>query len=126
MRHLIFALPILLASLPATADKTITSNKTAAWDCAKDPTVHIMHGNGSYRFKGSCKSIIVQGGNNQVVVEAVEQLQILGGNNTIEVGALDTASIVGADNKLTWRKAMSGDQPKVSTVGAGNQIAQAK
>lgn len=125
MRNLLVACACGLAALPASADTTFVG-ASAAWDCAKEPSVHIMHGGGRYVFKGSCRTISIEGGDNQLTIEAVDLLQVVGAGNAVEVGTLDTAKIVGADNRLTWRRARSGDRPKVSVIGADNQIARAR
>jgi hypothetical protein len=126
MRTLLAACAILLAPISAGADKTFTGTRSGAWDCAKEPTVHIMRGGGSFAFKGSCRLITVEGGDNRLTVEAVDQLHIVGGGNLVDVGTLDTAHIVGADNRVTWKRARSGDEPEVSAIGAGNQVRQAR
>lgn len=117
---------LLIALTPAlaTADKSFT--KSATWDCAKDPTVAINHGGGTYTFKGACKQINVNGGGVKLTVESVDTLNVNGGGCTATVGTLDVANINGAGNKLTWKKAKSGDKPTVNIVGADNKVDQAK
>jgi hypothetical protein len=123
---LLVALLIALAPLAAHADKTFAGTSSGQWDCAKEPSVHILHGAGNYVFKGSCKRITVEGGDNRLVIEAVDALQIVGAGNIIDVGTLDTAHIIGANNTLTWRKARAGDQPRISAIGADNKIGPAR
>src|ERR1041385_6073149 len=124
MRKLLIGCAIALAPALAGADKTFTSAKNAAWDCAKEPTVHIMHGDGSYTFKGACKLISIQGGQNKLMIESVDLLSITGGSNVIEVGTVETIKIIGAKNQLTWKKAKSGDKPRISAIGAENKLEQ--
>jgi len=126
MRNLLVVCAIALLPLAARAEKTFTGTADGAWDCAKEPSVHILRGEGTYAFKGACKTIRVEGGNNKLTIEAVDTLRIVGGGNAIDVGALGAASIMGSGNKLTWRTAQSGAEPRVSTVGAGNQVSRAK
>lgn len=126
MRKLFIGCAIALAPALASADKNFTAGKGAAWDCGKEPTVHIMHGDGNYTFKGACKLISIQGGQNKLTIESVDMLSITGGGNTIDVGTVDTVKIIGANNQLTWKAAKSGDKPKISAVGAGNKFEQAK
>ncbi|HET9989290.1 MAG TPA: hypothetical protein VFQ65_12255, partial [Kofleriaceae bacterium] len=62
---------LLACSTLASADKSFTAEKSATWDCAKDASVTIMHGNGKYTFKGACKDITVNGGHNVLAIENV-------------------------------------------------------
>ena len=87
MKHLVVVL-LAFAPLTAHADKTFTGTRQGRWDCAKEPNVHILHGEGSYVFKGNCSIITVEGGNNRLVIEAVDALRIVGANNNIDVGTL--------------------------------------
>ena len=125
MKNLVIVCATVLAVVApgvVSADKTFTSGKNTAWDCGKEPNIRIMHGQGNYNFKGACKSITVQGGENKLVIESVDALRITGGNNTVDVGTVDSVAIVGSGNKLTWKKAKSGDKPKISTVGSDNAV----
>jgi len=117
---------IVLAPVLAQADKTYTGGKGATWDCAKDATVLINHGRGTYTFKGACKSIKINGGENKLTIAEVDTLDVTGAKNTINVGEVETINIVGAGNAINWKKTKSGDKPAINTVGTGNNIDQAK
>jgi hypothetical protein len=121
-KHLLLGCAIALAPLVAAADKTFTGASQGAWDCGKDPSVHILRGAGSFKFKGSCATIVVEGGSNKLVIESVDSLQIVGASNKIEVGTLGAVKVVGSVNQLTWKRAKSGDAPEVSAIGTGNEI----
>src|SRR5262245_40690522 len=54
-------------------------------DCAKTPTVTIDTGEGSYTFKGQCKAIHVDGGENKLVIESVDELHVDGAENIVDV-----------------------------------------
>lgn len=126
MRRLVIGCALALTPALASADKTFTGTKEGAWDCAKEPTVHIMRGDGSYTFKGACKLISIQGGENKLTIESVDMLSITGGSNVVNVGTVDTIKIIGAGNQVTWKKAKSGDRPKTSAIGADNRFEQSK
>jgi hypothetical protein len=126
MRNHLLVCAIALAPVLAHADKTFIGTAQGAWDCAKEPSVHIMRGEGSYVFKGACRIVTIEGGDNRLTIEAVDNLRIVGGSNVVDVGTLGAASIIGADNKLTWKAARAGDRPKISAIGADNQISQAQ
>jgi DUF3060 family protein len=117
---------LVLAPTLALADKTYQGGKGATWNCAKDPTVVINHGKGTYTFKGACTSITVNGGANKLTIEAVDKLTLNGAQNTIDLGEVSAIAIVGAANTITWKKARSGDKPEVTVVGTGNKVDQAK
>ena len=114
---------LLAWSSLASADKTFTSEKTATWDCAKDASVTIMHGNGKYTFKGACKDITVNGGHNTLAIENVATLTINGSSNTVTADAVDTVTVTGSDNKVTWKKSGgTGGKPTVTTLGQNNAV----
>src|SRR5262245_179456 len=77
---------LLALLLPATAHADKSLDKSGAWDCAKDPVVHIGNGKGKYTFKGTCTTIDVGGGQNTLTIEAVDTLSVGGAKNTITVG----------------------------------------
>lgn len=125
MKRLAFAL--LFVPALALADKSFTSEKSATWDCSKDPTVTIVHGNGKYTLKGACKDITVNGGHNTLVIETVGTLTVNGSSNTVTADSLDTATVTGSDNKVTWKKtAAAGGKPTVTALGQNNSISSGK
>ena len=119
-------LVIALAPVLAHADKTFTGGKGATWDCAKDPAVAINHGKGAYTFKGACKSIRINGGENKLTIEEVDKLDILGGKNTIDVDEVEAINVTGADNTISWKKTKAGDKPSINILGKGNKVDQVK
>jgi len=107
----------------ASADKAFTAEKTATWDCAKDATVTITHGNGKYTFKGACKDITVNGGHNALTIENATTLTVNGSSNTITADNVDTVTLTGSDNKVTYKKSGgAGGKPTVSSLGQNNAI----
>ena len=107
----------------ASADKAFTAEKSATWDCAKDASVTITHGNGKYTFKGACKNITVNGGHNTLAIENVATLTVNGSSNTVTADALDSVSLTGSDNKVTYKKSGgTGGKPTVSSLGQNNAI----
>jgi hypothetical protein len=126
MNKLIIAMVLLVPGL-AAADKEFTNEKAATWDCSKDATVTITHGNGKYTFKGACKDITINGGHNTLTVEGVTTLTINGASNTVAVDSTDTIAITGSNNKVTWKKSGGADaKPATSSLGQNNTITQAK
>ena len=125
MNRLSIAL-LILVPLAAHADRDYTRGKGSTWDCAKDPTVNINHGNGKYTLKGACETINVNGGSNTLVIDQVDTLNVNGAKNVVTVRAIDTLNVVGAKNKITWKTAKSGDAPTQNVAGVGNSITKAK
>ena len=117
-------LTALLLPAAAHADKSL--EKSGAWDCAKDPVVHIGNGAGKYTFKGTCTTIDVGGGMNTLTIEAVDTLSVGGASNTITVTTVGTIDVGGSGNKITWKKAKSGDKPTMKGQPDKNTISQAK
>jgi hypothetical protein len=103
-----------------------SADSAGAQDCAKSPPAAIDTGEGSYKFVGPCTRIVVNGGENTLVIESVKDLVVNGSTNTITVGSADRISLTGGENKLSYRKGISGPKPKVSSVGEHNTITQTR
>jgi hypothetical protein len=108
---------------PAAAD---APSDAGAQDCAKEPTAVINSGDGSYRFIGPCTKIVVNGGENTVVVESVKEIAINGSENTVTIGGADKITVLGSDNKVTYKKGLSRAKPKTASIGENNSVTQAK
>lgn len=117
---------LLIALTPALAHADKDLEKGSAWNCKKDPVVHIVNGDGKYTFTGECKTISVSGGENTLTIASVETLEVDGAENTITVGTVGTINAAGNDNKITWKKALTGDKPTIKGSGEKNTITQAK
>ena len=125
-RALISAL-MVCAVHAAFADKSYVDGHGGTWDCAKDASVTIMHGNGKYTFKGACKDITVNGGHNTLAIENAATLTINGSSNTVTADTVDTVSVTGSDNKVTWKKSGgTGGKPTVTTLGQNNAVTAGK
>ena len=116
-------------SKPSGGGKPAGENADAAegaHDCGKNPTAAINNGDGNYKFVGPCTRIMVNGGENTVVIESTKELVVSGSTNTVTVGSADRILISGGENKVSYRKGISGAKPKISTSGEGNTITQIK
>ena len=111
----LLVLALLFVPATAGADKHFNGGKGKKWSCKKDPNVFINHGRGKYTFTGTCKSIYVNGGENRLKIEAVDDLSLNGAENVVDVGTIDSITVMGTDNKVTWRKAKSGDSPRIDS-----------
>ena len=122
------ALLVVLWLVPAIAfaDKTFTKGTGETWDCATDAVVTIKTSKGTYGFHGECKRITVGGGKNAVSIESVGKLAVSGSDNLVDVEQVDAIVVGGARNKVTWKKAKTGDKPKVTPGSKSNHVAQAK
>lgn len=111
---------LLIALTPAVvhAGKVYNEGSGGTWDCKKDPAVVINVSDGTYTFKGACTSISVNGSENKVTLESVDQLAVNGNENTIEADSASRIAINGNENKVTYRKG----SPKVSNLGTDNKI----
>jgi hypothetical protein len=108
------------AAKPAADDAP--GDAAGAQDCAKQPTAAINTGGGSYRFVGPCTRILVNGGENTLVIESVKELAINGAENQVTVDAADKITVTGSDNKVAYKKGVSRAKPKVTSVGQNNSI----
>ena len=120
----IFFLLLVLSPAVASADKVWNAGKGVTWDCKKDPTVTINHGGGTYKFKGACSTLNVNGGGIKITADSIDTVNVTGAKNTVTVGTVGTIAVTGTKNKVTWKTPKSGDAPTISDVGRDNTIAQ--
>jgi hypothetical protein len=111
---------------PAPAAKTKPAGDAKDIDCSKTPTFTITDGAGTYSFIGTCDTISVTGGENTLTIEAVKELSIAGADNTIDVSAVDKINAVGNGNKIHYKTGVSGNKPKIHSLGQHNTIEQVK
>lgn len=118
----IAAVAWIASSSIAHADKVFRVGKGATWDCNKDPVVSILHGDGSYTLKGSCKSVNLTGGNNTLTIESTGSINVTGAHNKIAIDTVDSINIVGSENTVTYKGAVHGDAPTVNKIGSNNVV----
>lgn len=116
------AIACIVSSSIAHADKVFRVGKGATWDCKQDPVVSILHGNGNYTIKGSCKSVSLTGGNNTLTIAGTDSINITGAHNKVAIDTVDSINIVGSDNTVTYKAAARGDTPSVSKIGTNNVV----
>ncbi len=120
------AVAVALVPAVAAADKTFSKGTNETWDCAKDAVVTIKTAKGTYGFLGECKRISVVGGKNAVSIVTVGKLVVTGSDNMIDVEQVDAILVNGARNKVSWKKAGSGDKPKITVGDKSSKVTQAK
>jgi hypothetical protein len=121
-----FVLALAFSPLVARADKTFTKGKGETWDCAKDPVVRISTTNGTFGLLGECKSVTVGGAKNVVSVGSTGKLIVTGSDNLVQVEEVDSIRAGGTRNTVSWKKAKTGDKPKIVKSGSGTHVDQAK
>jgi len=117
---------VLAIPAVAAADKTFAKGTGETWDCAKDPVVTIKTSKGTFGFLGECKRITVGGTKNAVSVATVGKLIVNGSDNRVDVEQVDAIAVGGTRNTVTWKKAGSGDKPKITPGSKTNKVEQAK
>ena len=134
---------VLFVIAPALARADAKLDKSATWDCKKDPVVSIGTGGGKYTFKGPCTTINLGAGKNTLDIESVDTLNINAGSctitaakvatlnlngakNTITLGTVGTIDFTGANNNVTWKKAKTGDKPTFKGQPDKNTVSQGK
>jgi len=120
------ALVIALVPGVAVADKTFNKGTGETWDCTKDAVATIKTAKGTYGFFGECKRITIANGKNAVSIATVGKLVVSGSDNVIDVDQVDAIAVSGARNKITWKKAGTGDKPKLTPGSKTNHITHAK
>jgi hypothetical protein len=95
----------------------------------KTPKTHTISG-ASETHQHECQpneDVFIDGASNTVTLTGpCRELQVDGANNKVTAEIIGSVSIEGANNLVTWKKALSGKKPKVTTDGAGNTVKQAK
>ena len=119
---------LVLALLPAVAhaDKTFAKGTGETWDCAKDAVVTIKTSKATFGLLGDCKRVTVAGGKNAVSVMTTAKLVVTGADNMVDVEQVDAIAVGGARNTVTWKRAGSGDKPKITPGAKSNKVAQTK
>lgn len=120
------------ATTGITSGTATTTTTTAAAagagviDCNKGASHSITDNNGSYHFTGKCELISVDGNSNTVKIDSAKGVSINGNKNTVDVTAVGALAATGNDNTARWKKGLTTAKPKLSNVGNGNKVAQAK
>lgn len=122
-------LALVAVASPAAGDQIRVKplDKGGTYGCSKDsPAVRIPNGAGTYTFTGRCVLISIVGGMNTVTAEDVSALEIVGAKNTVSVGSVNRITFSGIGNTVTWKKAVSGDKPRVEGQVAKNTVIKGK
>ena len=117
------ALVLLLVSSLAYADKA--ADKPAepeTKDCTDKATITISQSKKTFGFHGQCKKITITGSKNVVSIESVDKLVVGGTDNLVEVDEVDNIATSGARNSVTYKKAKTGDKPKITKSGSNKVI----
>ena len=77
-------------------------------------------------YVGTCERIAINGGDNRLTVENVNQLVINGGDNVVDIGGVDRISLNGSGNKITYKKGLSTARPRITSMGDHNETTQVK
>ena len=122
------ALALLLAAVPAFADKTIVDNKqTTTIDCTADGDVTIAGNENTVTLTGTCKSVTVSGNKNKIAAASSEHAYVTGNDNTVAIDALDNLAVPGNNNVVSYKATVAkGGKTKVSNPGKGNKVTKAK
>lgn len=115
------ALLVVLISSLAFADKK-PADELVTKDCSEKSTVTIMQSKKTFGFHGACKKITITGSKNVVSIESVDKLVVGGTDNLVSVEEVDAIATGGARNNVSYKKAKTGDKPKLTKGGSGNKI----
>lgn len=120
------AIVLMLVCGVASADKTFSKGAGETWDCAKDGVVTIKTQKGTFGFLGECKRITIAGSKNAVSIATATKVVISGSDNLVDIEQVDAIAVSGTKNQVSWKKAGSGDKPKITPGSKTNKISQAK
>ncbi len=129
MRRLAALLAVTLAAPAAAwADGIVlnSSNETRKVECTKDMSEVVVNGSGNtITATGACAKVVVNSSKNKITAAAVEKIAVNGADNEVAVDATDKIAVTGTGNKITWKKGLKSDKPKVVNMGANNSVKQA-
>jgi hypothetical protein len=118
---------LIAVPLTASAGGRSYNGETAIdHDCSKEPEVSVNASDATATFKGTCEKIAINGSNSKITVDGVKRLAITGSANTLTLDAVDKIAVTGSGNTVTYKKGLSGAKAKVSSLGKGNKVMQAK
>jgi hypothetical protein len=126
MKRSISIMLVVAGSSFAVADNYVDNDATVTQDCSKDGTATVAGNKNKITFTGACTKIGVMGNENTITIESAKEVVVAGNKNTVAVDASDKLSVPGNKNTVSWKKGLSGKQPKVSAPGTANKITQAK
>lgn len=104
----VLALSIAGVSTVEAQTKLTVSGQKRSIACGSGETVQIVGQRNTLTVTGECRKVDISGAKNIVSIEAVGSIEV-----------------TGTDNEITWQRATNGDNPRVSTNGAGNTITRA-
>jgi hypothetical protein len=106
----------------AAAPKPHSVKKSGIIDCNKTPNVHLGNGKLKLTFTGTCQSVHIGSGMNEIVADTIVHLEIAGAMNRVLVSRVDTIQLGGAKNDITWSGTVDSTktEPVVTTNAVGN------
>ncbi len=116
--RLFLVLTLVLVPTLAHADKSFNAGKGGTWDCAKDPQISIQANSGTYAFKGTCKTVNVNGNANKITIETTGQLNVMGNDNKVDAVRAEGVHAMGNHNVITVKSG----SPRIANIGNDNKI----
>ncbi|WP_434390832.1 DUF3060 domain-containing protein [Melittangium boletus] len=95
--------------------------------CEDGGEVKIEGTSNEYVIEGRCARVSVEGTDNTVSVNTVDQVTVEGTDNKMRVNALGQVTVEGTSNEVIWKRTVgAARKPKVSTEGVDNKVYQAR
>lgn len=111
-----------------SADRKLTggTGQTVSHDCGRGGKVQIEISSSKITLTGACSKVELAGSKNTIAIASTGELWVGGTENRGTLDAVDAITTGGNRNVLTYRRALTLKAPKLSLLGKGNSVTQAR
>lgn len=126
MKAALFAAVLVLAASPALADVNVAGNdQQITVECGKHKNVNVTGNRAVITLAGPCE-LIRLAGNKATVKGSVARVIISGNDNNLVLDAVDEIVVSGNKNTALFKRGVKAKQPKVLDSGNDNHVGQSK
>jgi hypothetical protein len=74
-------------------------------------------------YQGEGRHFEISGSNDEITISGeCSKIEVLGHDNKITLHAVGVIQLVGHNNLITYRRGLSGQEPKIETMGENNKV----
>jgi hypothetical protein len=90
--------------------------------CADGQSIVVDASKATFGISGPCGNIVVKGADNKLTVESARRVDIDGPNNQLEIDAVDDVKATSAGNTIVYKRGLTRPTANVVTMGDNNKI----